>query len=78
MIKDNEKISRDIEKALQNKKFIVTGNKVYQPHYSINAGGYYASKVYTAKGNLTRVGRYYHMTGEQVNHLLGFNLVHNL
>ena len=77
MIKDNEKTSRDIEKAYENKKYIVTYKSVYQPFYSVNAG-YYANKVYTSKGNMTRAGRFFHMTGKEVNHLIGIELLNDL
>jgi len=77
MIKDNNKTSRDIEQAYHNNKYIVAYKTVYQPFYSVNAG-YYAQKVYTSKENMTRAGRFFHMTGEQVNHLIGLNLLNNL
>ena len=78
MIQDNAKISRDIEKAYHNKKYIMAYKTVYQPHYSVNAG-YYATPVYTSQaGNLTRAGRYFHFTGDQVNHIIGFDLLNNL
>lgn len=78
MIQDNSKISRNIEQAYNDKKYIVTYRTVYQPHYSVNAG-YYATPVYTSQAeNLTRAGRYFHFTGDQVNKLIGFNLLLNL
>lgn len=78
MIQDNEKISRNIEKAYHDKKYIVTYRTVYQPHYSVNAG-YYAMPVYTSQTEkLTRAGRFFHFTGDQVNKLIGFNLLLNL
>jgi len=77
MIKDTTTISRNIEKAYHENKYIVTGNKVYQPFYSINAG-YYAQCVYTANGNMTRPGRFFHFTGEHVNRIIGINLLNNL
>jgi hypothetical protein len=77
MIKDNEKTSRNIEQAYNNKKYIVAYKTVYQPFYSVNAG-YYANKVYTSKENMTRAGRFFHMTGEQVNKLIDIELLNNL
>ena len=78
MIQDNAKISRDIEKAYHGKKYIMMYKTVYQPHYSVNAG-YYATPVYTSQaGNLTRSGRFFHLTGDQVNHIIGFDLLNNL
>lgn len=77
MLKDNNKISRDIKKAYENKKYIVTGTKVYQPFYSVNAG-YYAQCVYTDKDMLTLKGRFHHFSGEHVNQLIGIKLLRNL
>jgi len=77
MIKDTTTISRNIEKAYNEKKYIVTGNKVYQPFYSVNAG-YYAQCVYTTKGNMTHPGRFFHFTGSEVNRIIGHELLNNL
>ncbi len=77
MIKDTATTSRNIEQAYNNKKYIITGNKIYQPFYSVNAG-YYANCVYTSKGTMTGQGRFYHYTGKQVNHLIGIELLNNL
>ena len=77
MIKDNDKKSHNIEKAYNDKKYIVAYKKVYQPFYSINAG-YYMKPVYNSYEKLTLAGRFFHMTGEQVNHLIGLNLLNNL
>ena len=80
MIKDTEKKSRDIKKAYHDKKYIVTSNAIYQPYYSEAQQQYYANKVYqTKKGeNLTLRGRFFHFTGEEVNKLLGVELLANL
>ena len=78
MIRDNDKLSRDIEKAYHDKKYMVTYRTVYQPHYSINAG-YYATPVYKSqRENLTKRWRFFHFTGDQVNHIIGFDLLNNL
>lgn len=77
MLKDTNKTSRDIKKAYENKKYIVTGTKVYQPFYSVNAG-YYAHCVYTDKEMLTLNGRFYHFSGDTVNRLIGIKLLRNL
>lgn len=76
-IRDNSKTSRDIEKAYKDNNYIVTWKSVYQPFYSVN-GGYYAQEVYRSSGNMTRAGRYFHMTGEAVNRLIGFEHLNNL
>ena len=77
MIKDNERTSRDIEKAYHSKKYIVNYRTIYQPFYSVNAG-YYAMPVYKAKGNITRPGRFFHHTGDYCNELIGIKLLNNL
>lgn len=77
MIKDNNKKNYNIEKAYHDKKYIVTYKSVYQPFYSINAG-YYMQKVYNSIEKLTLAGRFFHMTGDKVNNLIGYNLLNNL
>lgn len=77
MIKDNNRISRDIKEAHEEKRYIVTGKTVYQPFYSQNAG-YYAQPVYISKELLTRRGRFFHMTAKAVNELIGLNLLREL
>ena len=76
-IKDNDKTSRNIKSAYENGKYIVEWKSVYQPFYSVNAG-YYAIEVYRCDGNMTRAGRFFHMTGDAVNHLIGRELLGNL
>lgn len=77
-IRDNEKTSRNIKSAYENGKYIVAWKSVYQPFHSVNAG-YYAQEVYRCnEGNMTLAGRYFHMTGDEVNHLIGFKLLNNL
>ena len=76
-IKDNDKTSRNIKSAYENGKYIVEWKSVYQPFYSVNAG-YYALEVYHCDGNMTHVGRFFHMTGDAVNHLIGRELLGNL
>ena len=78
MIRDDEKTSWDIDKAFFSKKFIVSFKSVYQPCYSVCAG-YYAQEVFRSRaGNLTLPGRFYHMTGDEVNKLIGRRLFNNL
>ena len=77
-IKDNDKTSRNIKEAYDSNKYIVAWKSVYQPFYSVNAG-YYAQEVYRCnEGNMTLAGRYFHMTGDAVNHLIGFKHLNNL
>lgn len=77
MIKDNERISHNIKEAYDAKKYIVTGKKIYQPFYSVNAG-YYAMPVYTADETITRPHRFFHFTGDYCNDLIGIKLLNNL
>ena len=77
MIKDNAKTSHNIEKAYNEKKYIVAYKTVYQPFYSVNAG-YYALPVYKANGNMTLAGRYFHMSAKAVNNLIGKELLAEL
>ena len=79
MIKDTATTSRNIEKAYNDKKYIVAYKTVYQPFYSVNAG-FYAMPVYqsTEQMGLTLRGRFFHQTGDQVNSLIGFDHFNNL
>ena len=77
MIKDDARTSRNIEQAYNNKLYIVTRHVIYQPEHSTNAG-YYAMPIYHTIDNMTKVGRYHHMTGKDVNRLIGFELVNDL
>lgn len=76
-IRDSNKTSRDIKSAHEVGKYIIASKSIYQPFCSAN-GGYYAQEVYRTNGTMTRPGRFFHMTGDQVNHLLGTNLLNNL
>jgi len=85
IVRDNDKKSFDIERAYNNKKYIVSYRSIYQPFYSANAGGYYAMEVFYKPNNatdghvpLTLAGRYFHYTGEQCNRLIGIELLNNL
>ena len=80
MIKDNATTSRNIEKAYQDNKYIVTSRVIYQPFYSVNAG-YYAQPVYRLpRGEMQFIGsgRFIHASGEHVNRLIGFEHLNNL
>lgn len=77
-LQDSEKKSYDIGKAFKNHKYIVTFKSIYQPFYSVNAG-HYAQEVFRSNaGALTLPGRFYHMTGDEVNRLIGRRLFNNL
>ena len=77
IIHDNDKISRDIERAFHNGNYIVSFKSVYQPFYSVNAG-YYAQEVYRSSGPMTMAGRFFHFPGEYVNSIIGIDLLNNL
>lgn len=55
-------------------KYIVNYSGVYQIEYSQAQRRYYGMKVYNNKG-MTRRGRYHVMSGEEVNQLIGFELL---
>lgn len=77
-LRDSEERSYDIDKAFRYDKYIVTFKSVYLPYYSVCAG-YYAQEVFRSNaGALTIPGRYYHMTGDEVNRLIGRDLFKNL
>ena len=63
-----------IKKAYLDNKFIVSFRRVFQPFYSQNAG-FYASELYYARDkNLTKRGQVDYLTGQEANHLIGFEL----
>lgn len=55
-------------------KYIVNYSGVYQICYSQAQRRFYGMKVYSGKG-MTKAGRFHVMTGAEVNHLVGFNLL---
>ena len=77
-IYDNNKKSYDIEKAYHTNKYIVSYRKVYQPFYSQANNSYYAMEVYGGNEKLTLKGRFFHLTGSQVNRLIGIELLNEL
>lgn len=76
---DNKTRSFNIEQAYNENKYIVAYRSIYQPFYSQAQGKYYAHEIYYEQsGNLTLAGRYFHMTGNEVNRLIGIRLVNSL
>jgi len=62
------------------KRYIVSYRRIYQLNWCENykhGGGVYGTEIYYHKGDLplTKKGRFFAMTAEQVNKLLGFNLL---
>ena len=78
IIRDNDKTSRNIKQAYNNKKYIVSYRSIYQPFYSANAGGYYAMEVYYSNSPMTLAGRFFHFDGDYCNRLIGIELLNNL
>ncbi len=54
----------------RKKKYIVNYSGVYAIHYSTAQKQYYSRKVIDCKGMAKR-GRFYIMTAETVNHIIG-------
>lgn len=62
-------LENDIWQNIYLKKYIVNYRGVYQIFYCEAQKGFYGQKVIDKKG-LARRGRYYAMTGSEINHLL--------
>lgn len=67
-----------VKKAYLDNKYIVSFRRVFQPFYSQNAG-FYASELYYARDkSLTKRGHVTYLTGDEVNSLIGIELLRNL
>lgn len=64
----SENEAHDIYK---NKKYICTSTAIWQPHFSQAQNRIYFTKIATYKG-LARRGRFYALTAEEINHVMGF------
>lgn len=66
-----ELTEEEAQKIYEEGKYIVAASKIYQVHYSKNAG-WYSSVVYKEPDgkSFTRRGRFYVMGGEEVNRML--------
>ena len=60
----------DLEKIYTEKKYIVNYSGVYAIHYSTAQKQYYSKKVVDCKGMAKR-GRFFIMTAETINHIIG-------
>ncbi len=69
-----ELTEQEAEKLYFEKKYIVNYSGVYQLFYSAAQHRVYGQKIYSSKG-LTKRGRFFAFTAEQVNHLIGYELV---
>lgn len=67
-----------IEKAYWNDRYIVSFKSVYQPFYSQNAGYYAMELYYSREKSLTKRGHVSYLTGDEVNSLIGIELLRNL
>lgn len=61
--------------AHERELYIVAFRRVYQVNYSAAQGRYYGQEVYYSADPLTRRGRFFRMTGEAVNRLIGHELL---
>ncbi len=69
-----ELTEQEAEKLYFEKKYIVNYSGVYQLFYSAAQRRVYGQKIYSSKG-LTKRGRFFAFTAEQVNRLIGIELV---
>lgn len=60
----------EVQKLYEEKKYIVTYSGVYQIFYSNAQKQFYGQKIINQKGIAAR-GRFYTMTAEAINHVLG-------
>lgn len=60
----------DLEKIYTENKYVVNYSGVYAIHYSTAQKQYYSRQVIDCKGMAKR-GRFYIMTAETVNHIIG-------
>lgn len=63
----------------ENGKYIVTSYGIFQPQWHDNQSLQRVSfhKISNIKG-MARRGRYYALTGDEINHILGYELLRNL
>ena len=65
-----ELTEQEAEKIYEEKKYVVNYSGVYAIHYSMAQKQCYSRKVIDCKGMAKR-GRFYIMTAETVNHIIG-------
>lgn len=78
IIRECEEHPYKIDIAYRKRLYIVTHRSVYQPCYSVNAGFYAQEVYYSERIALTMPGRFFHVTGDEVNRLIGRKLLNNL
>ena len=66
-----ELTEQEAEQLFNERRYIVTYSKIYQLVY--RAGAIHGKQIYSSAG-MTRRGRFFALTGEQINHLVGFKI----
>lgn len=61
----------------ENKKYIVTSYGIFQPHFSQSQNAIYFTQITVIKG-LAKRGRFYKLSGDEINHILGYKYLNNL
>ena len=69
-----ELYNEDAFKLYQEEMYIVTYSKIYSLHYSQAQQAVYGREIYYSPG-MVRRGRFHTHTAEQVNKLVGFELL---
>ena len=64
-------------KIYDDKKYIVTSYGIFQPFYSLAQKMVYFQQISYIKG-LAKRGRFYTLTGDEINHVLGYEYLANL
>lgn len=66
-----ELTKEDAERIYTENKYICTSTAIYQPHFSQAQNRIYFTKISDYKGLAGR-GRFYTLTAEQINNVMGF------
>ena len=66
-----ELTKEDAERIYAEKKYICTSTAIWQPHFSQAQNKIYFTKIADYKGLASR-GRFYALTAEQINHVMGY------
>ena len=66
-------------KIWNDRKYVVSYSGIFQPHFAQNQPKQqiYFTQISQVKG-IARRGRFYTMTGDEINHVLGFEYLRNL
>ena len=66
-----ELTKEEAERMYAEKRYICTSTAIWQPQYSQAQGRIYFIKISDYKGLANR-GRFYTLTAEQINHIMGY------